>query len=118
MLEGGLAVAEGTARDAMASLGKGAALQEEEFGTFRDPPAWWYPVRRSLAAAHLKAGDYMKAESEALASLKTWKHDPPARWVLGPVHAGHGRDDADAATPARARSRCPAADPPITAELI
>lgn len=118
VLEGRLAMAEGNARAAMARFSKGAALQEEEFGTFMDPPAWWYPVRRSLAAAHLKAGDYMKAESEALASLKTWKHDPLALWVLGKAQAGQGRVEDAAATLARARTLWRGDFASITAEVI
>ncbi|MDP3492831.1 MAG: hypothetical protein Q8R82_06925 [Hyphomonadaceae bacterium] len=98
VLEGRLAMAEGNPRVAIASFSKGAALQEKEFGGWMDPPDWWYPVRRSLAAAYLKAGDYAKAEAEALASLKEWKHDPLALWVLGRAQYGLGQAKAGAAS--------------------
>jgi hypothetical protein len=62
-----------------------------------DPPEWWYPVRRSSAAAHLKAGNFAKAESEARKSLAAWKHDPLALWVLGRAEQGLGRTGEGAA---------------------
>lgn len=103
VIEGRLAMAEGNPRVAVASFSKGAALQEKEFGGWMDPPDWWYPVRRSLAAAYLKAGDYAKAEAEASASLKEWKHDPLALWVLGRAQYGLGQAKAGAASLAEAR---------------
>ena len=91
VLEGRLAMAEGNTRYAMDRFNAGAVLQEKEFGTFMDPPTWWYPLRRSLAAAYLKAGDFAKAEAEANASLRSWKHDPLALWVLGKAQLAQGR---------------------------
>src|SRR6185312_1961835 len=37
---------------------------------------WWYPVRRSLAAALLARGNPAAAEREASAVLESWKRDP------------------------------------------
>ncbi len=91
VLEGRLAMAEGNTRAAASAFKKGAELQEKEFGDWMDPPTWWYPVRRSLAAASLKAGDFAKAEAEATASLKGWKHDALALWVLGNAQIGQGK---------------------------
>lgn len=91
VLEGRLAMAEDNVRAAIVSFNKGASLQEKEFGDWMDPPNWWYPVRRSLAAAYLKTGDFAKAEAEAKASLKEWKHDPLALWVLGKAQIGLGQ---------------------------
>jgi hypothetical protein len=47
-----------------------------------DPPPWWYYVRRSVAAARLKAGAYAEARSEAQASLAVWPDDALALLVL------------------------------------
>jgi Flp pilus assembly protein TadD len=84
-------MSEGNTGAALDRFSKGAALQDKEFGAWMDPPTWWYPVRRSIAAAWLKAGDFAKAESEATASLKLWKHDPLALWVLGRAQLAQGR---------------------------
>jgi tetratricopeptide (TPR) repeat protein len=53
-----------------------ADLQDRSFGQGGDPPRWWYPVRRSLAAALLARGDAAAAEREASAVLGSWKLDP------------------------------------------
>ena len=85
---------------------------------YMDPPAWWYPVRRSVAAVHLRNGDFARAESEALASLKAWKHDPLALWVLGKAQEGQGRPEDAAATLDRARTLWRGDFASITAEAI
>jgi tetratricopeptide (TPR) repeat protein len=59
-----------------------ADLQEKAFGTVWDPPIWWYPVRRSVAAARLKAGDYRGAVAEAERSLRSVPNDGLALEVL------------------------------------
>ena len=64
VLEGRIAMAEGNTRRAIDRFAYGAKLQEAELSGYMDPPAWWYPVRRSLAAAYLRNGDYAKAEAE------------------------------------------------------
>jgi predicted Zn-dependent protease len=118
VLEGRLAMAEGNLRAAIATFGKGAALQESEFGGWMDPPDWWYPLRRSLAAAYLKSGDFTKAEAEAAASLREWKHDPLALWVLGRAQYALGRAGEGAATLAEARKLWRGDFDSITAEAI
>jgi tetratricopeptide (TPR) repeat protein len=118
VLEGRLAMAEGNTRAAIDRFSTGAVLQEKEFGDWMDPPTWWYPLRRSLAAAHLKAGDYAKAEAEAAASLKTWKHDPLALWVLGKAQLATGRTTEGEATLSEARKLWRGDFESITAEAI
>ncbi len=118
VLEGRLAMAEGNLRAAIDRFSAGAVLQEEEFGGWMDPPTWWYPVRRSLAAAYLKAGDFAKAETEAAASLKEWKHDPLALWVLGRAQYGLGRAGEGAASLSRARELWRGDFDSITAEAV
>ena len=118
VLEGRLAMAEGNVRAAAASFAKGAELQEKEFGGWMDPPDWWYPVRRSLAAAYLKAGDFARAEVEATASLKEWKHDPLALWVLGRAQYALGRPKEGAATLTEARKLWRGDFDSITVEAI
>jgi tetratricopeptide (TPR) repeat protein len=91
VLEGRVAMAEGSYSRAVRMFERGANHQEARFKDSWDPPSWWYPVRRSVAAAHLKAGDLAKAETEAKKSLAAWKHDPLALWVLGKAEQGLGR---------------------------
>lgn len=55
---------------------KAADLQDAQFGSGGDPPRWWYPVRRDLAAALLAQGHARAAELETTAVLKAWRLDP------------------------------------------
>jgi len=118
VLEGRLAMAEGNTRAATHAFKKGAELQEKEFGDWMDPPTWWYPVRRSVAAASLKAGDFATAEVEATASLKDWKHDALALWVLGNAQIGQGKVAEGDASLAEARKLWRGDFASITVEAI
>ncbi len=91
VLEGRIAMLEGNAAKATRRFLAAANEQETKLADSWDPPLWWYPVRRSVAAAHLKAGDFVRAEMEAKVSLSAWKHDPLALWVLGKAQIGQGR---------------------------
>ncbi|CAN5309259.1 hypothetical protein BH10PSE15_BH10PSE15_18000 [soil metagenome] len=54
-----------------------AKLEESKrFAAWTDPPSWWYPVRRSLAAALLADGKPVAAQVEADAALKRRPRDP------------------------------------------
>jgi tetratricopeptide (TPR) repeat protein len=79
-------------------FGRAAARQEKVFPVARnfDPPPWWYPVRRSLAAADLAAGKPDDAAREARASLVGWPQDALALRVLSQAEAktGHPADAA------------------------
>lgn len=66
----------GDLKGAATSFRAAADLQDSRFGQGGDPPRWWYPVRRSLAAALLAQGDAKAAAHEADAVLDTWKLDP------------------------------------------
>ena len=71
---------------------KAAANQEKTYPANKnfDPPPWWYPVRRSLAAADLAAGKPDDAIREARASLKDWPDDALALKVLSEAEAKQG----------------------------
>jgi tetratricopeptide (TPR) repeat protein len=96
VLEGRIAMAEGNPKKAAKLFENAAKIQEARLKDSWDPPGWWYPVRRSVAAAYLKAGDFAKAEAEADKSLKAWKHDPLALWVKGKAQQGAGNAQAEA----------------------
>ncbi len=103
VLSGRIAMASGDGRSAARFFEAGAKSQDKLMQGFMDPPRWWYPVRRSVAAAWLKAGDYKKAESEATKSLASWKNDPLALWVLGKAQLAQGRLGEGEATMSKAR---------------
>ena len=104
VLEGRAAMLQGKPADAAKAFETAAALQERIYATSFDPPPWWYPVRRSLAAAELQAGHAEAAAKDAAASLKTWPGDPLALRVLSQAKARLGQA-ADARAEAAASRR-------------
>lgn len=68
-----------------------------------DPPLWWYPVRRSVAAAWLKAGDAGKAAEAARKSLVKSPADALALKVLAEAEARLGQGALAAAHRAEAK---------------
>jgi tetratricopeptide (TPR) repeat protein len=103
VLEARIAMAEGDTARAARLFDNAAKVQETRLSEYWDPPNWWYPVRRSVAAAYLKAGDFVRAEAEADKSLAIWKRDPMALWVKGKAQAGAGKRTEGEATLAEAR---------------
>jgi tetratricopeptide (TPR) repeat protein len=86
VLAGRLATLRGDPRAAAAAFRAAAELEESgSFNDFTDPPAFWYPVRRDLAAALLAAGDVAGARAEAEASLKLRMKDPVAEALLARI---------------------------------
>lgn len=59
---------------------------------FADPPAWWYPVRRSLAAALLAAGRPGEALTAVNAAMARRQHDPVGAGLRADILAKLGRD--------------------------
>lgn len=102
VLEGRAAMIEGNAAAAVAAFTRAAEIQgqREEGG---DPPAIWYPTRRSLAAALLLRGDAAGARAKVLELLADWPNDPYSYFVLAEAEAALG--NGDAAAEARRRSR-------------
>ncbi len=93
VLLGRAAMLEGNPREAARHYYKASLLQERELGESRDPPAWWYPVRRSYASALLASGQTDKALKETGKVLETWPHDPLTLVVAGRAEAKKGRAD-------------------------
>lgn len=84
VLMGRSAMVAGRPVEAAEHYARAAAAQEKAYPvpTNFDPPPWWYPVRRSLAAAHLKAGRHEEAIRDAKAALAEWPHDGLALRIL------------------------------------
>jgi len=86
-----------------ARLFREAADHQDSTTWGTDPPPWWYPVRRSLAAAELKLGQPAEAAKEARTSLQKWPQDGLALQVLAAAQAALGQ--ADEASRSEAESR-------------
>jgi tetratricopeptide (TPR) repeat protein len=97
VLVGRLAMLQHRFTDAGHAFEEAATLQDQLIvkpGTM-DPPAWWYPVRRSVAAAWLQAGQFQLAAEAAERSLLAWPNDPLALRILSEANDGLGhREDA------------------------
>ena len=105
VLAGRAAILEHQPDKAVAFFAKAAANQDKTYPANKnfDPPPWWYPVRRSLAAADLAAGKPEDAAREARASLKDWPDDALALRVLGQAEAKQGHAAEAAKTLAEAK---------------
>jgi tetratricopeptide (TPR) repeat protein len=102
VLEGRLAVLQNRPATAANAFGKAAKLQDGAW-MGQDPPLWWYPIRRSLAAAYLRQGDLPKARAAVDAALKLRPKDPTSLFVRSQVEAKAG-DSAAAAKDLEAAS--------------
>jgi tetratricopeptide (TPR) repeat protein len=88
VLAGRIAILNGDPRAAADHFREAARIEETpEFNDFTDPPAFWYPVRRDVAAALLAAGDAQGARDAAEASLKLRMKDPVAEALLAKAGA-------------------------------
>ena len=82
VLSGRAAMIEGKPTDAAKAFSAAAQIQDRVLGRLSDPPGWWYPVRRSYAAALLEQGKADEAAAQARQTLKTWPADPVTLAVL------------------------------------
>jgi hypothetical protein len=103
VLEGRAAMLQGRWDHAAQAYAAASSVQETKFSYSWDPPAWWYPVRRSLAEAELRAGRLDQAEADARTVLKTWPDDPLTERVLAEVDQARGRDGAARLQKAKSR---------------
>ena len=103
VLEGRAAMLEERWADAETAFRAAMTIQTDAgFGS--DPPPFWYPVRRSLAAALLAGGQPERAKAQLEASLAEWPNDPLALLALARAEEALGRKAEGAAALARARS--------------
>ena len=91
VLRGRLAMLDGRAGDAVAFYRKAATTQDDALDDIADPPIFWYPVRRSLAAALLSEGRHAEAAQEAKRVLVRWVGDPLSERILADVDVATGR---------------------------
>lgn len=93
VLKGRAALLRNDPEKAAGFFTKAAERQERVYPVRQnfDPPPWWYPARRSVAAADLKAGHNADAVREATLSLRDWPADALALRVLGRAEARLGQ---------------------------
>jgi tetratricopeptide (TPR) repeat protein len=91
ILRGRAELLDGQPRKAIKAYRKAAELDEKTFGDHGDPPGWWYPVRRSLAAAQLADGDAAAAAASARATLNRRPLDPVALHLLAQAERAAGQ---------------------------
>ncbi len=88
VLTGRAAMMEHRFKDAAVAFRQAAQLEESaEFSLVSDPPGWYYPVRRDLAAALLASGDRAGARKEAAGALDYRKKDPGTLALLAGLDA-------------------------------
>lgn len=92
--EGKLAQAKGDSRAAIAALREAVAIQDGI--PYMEPPFWYYPVRQSLGAALLAAGQPAEAATVLEQSLVETPHNGWAMWALAEARRAGG-DQAGAA---------------------
>jgi tetratricopeptide (TPR) repeat protein len=82
--------------DAVASYGKAVTIYDKL--PYTEPPYWDYPVRNTLGAALLEAGNAKEAEDAFRESLKQWPHNGWAEFgLMKALEAQHKTTDAVAA---------------------
>jgi tetratricopeptide (TPR) repeat protein len=93
VLTGRAAMLEGKFTEAEVAYRKAAGIQEARLGDLGDPPAWWYPVRRSLAAALEADGKPEAAAAEARKAMVRWAFDPVSLGILADSERRVGQTD-------------------------
>lgn len=92
VLMGRAAMLERRYADAVVAFGQAAEVQEgQSFSMLTDPPGWYYPVRRDLAAALLANGDREGALREAKAALAYRTKDPETLALISSLTKGADR---------------------------
>ena len=103
VLDGRSAMLAGDPKAAADAYFKG--MQAQAAANFSsDPPLFWYPVRRSYAAALLAAGDFARAREHLHVTLKRWPNDPLTLYALSLADRKLGDVAAADRNLARARS--------------
>ena len=98
VLEGRAAMLEDRPEIALGKFKAAAKMQETKtFLSFSDPPAFWYPVRRDMAAALLAIGKPKDALREADATLKTTPKEPVTLAIKAEAEAKLGQVAGEAA---------------------
>jgi tetratricopeptide (TPR) repeat protein len=93
VLAGRLAMLQHRFGTAAQAFEQAAAAQDALLPATIDPPTWWYPIHRSVAAAWLLDGQFSLAVEAAQKSLTAWPADPLALLVLSRANDGLGHHE-------------------------
>jgi tetratricopeptide (TPR) repeat protein len=93
VLAGRLAMLQRRFGEAAEAFERAAAGQDALLPATIDPPTWWYPIHRSVAAAWLQGGQFALAAEAARKSLAAWPADPLALLVLSKANDGLGHHE-------------------------
>ena len=91
------------------------AVVIEDAGLYFEPPKWYYPIRHSLAAALLKAGQYTEAEKVYREDLRRFPENGWALFGLAQALRAQGKSKDAAAVDARFRRAWAGADVKLVA---
>jgi tetratricopeptide (TPR) repeat protein len=103
VLEGRAAMLAGEPAKAADAFFKGMQRQVSA-GFSSDPPLFWYPLRRSYAAALMASGEHERAREHLLVSLSRWPNDPLALLALSKAERALGQNGSADRNLARAKS--------------
>lgn len=79
------------------------AAKIEDGGLYFEPPKWYYPIRHSLGAALVKAGQNAEAEKVYREDLRRFPENGWSLFGLAQALRAQGKDTEAAATKARFR---------------
>src|SRR6266542_3527193 len=86
------------------------ALKIEDAGLYFEPPKWYYPIRESLGAALLKAGQYTEAERVYREDLRRFPENGWSLFGLAQALRAQGKRKEAAAVDGRVRRAWAGAD--------
>jgi tetratricopeptide (TPR) repeat protein len=115
-LQGDADLLDGQPDAAITAFTQAAALQDARLGQGGDPPSWWFPARRDLAAALLAKGDAAGAAAQASAVLLHWCLDPISLEIL--ARAQQALKSPEAATTLTAAQTAWRGDPGVLAGML
>jgi tetratricopeptide (TPR) repeat protein len=91
------------------------AAKIEDAGLYFEPPKWYYPIRHSLGAALLKAGQYAEAEKIYREDLRRFPENGWSLFGLAQALRVQGKNTEAAAAEARFHRAWPDTDVTLTA---
>jgi tetratricopeptide (TPR) repeat protein len=112
-LMGEIATRSGKADEGIAHFRE--ALRIEDAGLYFEPPKWYYPIRQSLGAALLKAGQPAEAEAVYREDLKRFPENGWSLFGLAAALRAQGKPDEAAAVDKRFSKAWSTADVELTA---
>jgi tetratricopeptide (TPR) repeat protein len=90
------------------------AAKIEDGGLYFEPPKWYYPIRHSLGAALLKAGQHAEAEKVYREDLKRFPENGWSLFGLAQALKAQGKNAEAAAAETRFRQAWPNSDVTLT----